>query len=307
MKTNSEHRWKEGWPERGIYSAGSTQLPATILRNKFRAPGGLPNKFRAPGGLRNKFRVPGLNRAKIFALLALAFSLQPSAFPQGFMGRRMHPVAVNVLTSVADNSNAAEYKTSAVVCGSYRPILAIVTTTDTVLPDAHALTSLHGTWTQIANTNYNTIGTPLGRLSIWRLLNTNGTQSSAITNKFSNGATGGSFAILEFPGADTSGSGGSGAFINIKMGGTNTANPAITLTAAIGNHRNCVVGALASAVNPFTGTAEANWIEDIDIGHSSPNDGLYVTHHVNGTDVSIAVTMSAAEWGGIGVEVKAQP
>ncbi len=242
---------------------------------------------------------------RVFIFLALCFQVNAQCL---MLTRHPHPICLKVLNSTFDNGNAAEYRTgAAVVCGSFRLILAVVTTTDTVLPDAHVLTSLHGTWTQIANTNYNTIGTPLARLSIWRLLNTNGVQSSVITNKFSNAATGGSFAILELCGVNTSGSGGSGAVLNIKMGGTNTANPTVTLNSAISDPaRNAVVGMLANALNPFGGTPEANWVEDVDGGHSAPNDGMYVTHRVNTSDNSITVTMSAAEWGGVGLEVKAR-
>jgi hypothetical protein len=218
----------------------------------------------------------------------------------------MHPLAVRVLVNLNDNGNAAEYTTAAFKPGAFRLVLAMVSTDDTVLPDAHALTSLHGTWTEVARTNVNTIATPLTRVSLWRLMTTNGVVSSTLTNKFSNAATGCNISVMEFISVRTDGTGGAGAITNITMAAADaTANSTVTPATEI-NPRNGTYAGAANDVNPFAGTPEVDWIEDEDAGHSAPNSGIYVTHRNNTLDNTVVVTRASTDWGIFGAIIKVQ-
>lgn len=221
-----------------------------------------------------------------------------------FMFRRSHPLSARVLVTLADTGNASSYATAAFTCGSFRLVLALVITSDTINPAAASLTSLHGTWTMIANTNYDTTGTPLHRLSLWRLMNTNGTQSSTLTNTVSDAATGCIINVLEFAGINSNGTGGSAAVTNIVMGAADAgANPTITL-AAIGHPSNGAYGNFGNDINGFAGTAINGWVEAVDNGFNTPATGGYNTFRLNTQSNVVAVTRAAADWAGVACEIK---
>ncbi len=227
-------------------------------------------------------------------------------FGQNFQHRRPHPISSRLLVTSMTTANAAEYTTAAFIAGSFRLVLALAVTSDTVLPDLHALTSLHGTWTVMAVTNYDVVATPLHRLSVWRLMVTNGTVSSTLTNKFANAATGGGMVVMQFNGINTKGAGGAAAVTNIVMNALNaSANPSITL-AAIEKDNNSVWYGFGNDINVFAGTVPQDWYEDADLGYNTPPTGLYAAHRNNTTNAVITVTRAAADWGGFGVEIKVQ-
>jgi hypothetical protein len=202
--------------------------------------------------------------------------------------------------------NAAEYTTAAFTCGAYRLVLCLASTTDTVLPDEHSITSLHGTWTQIANTNYHTIGTPLAKVTLWRLMTTTGTVSSTLTNKFSNGATGSGLGVIEWSGVNTSGSDGSGAVVQVKMNALDgSAGPTVTLSELSGN-RNGVFGGVSD--DEGTGyAAQTSLTTDFNLNHNNPFMTFYGGHRSNTTNAVITLTDSASrDYGFVGVEIKVQ-
>jgi hypothetical protein len=203
-------------------------------------------------------------------------------------------------------SNAAEYTTAAFTLSAYNLALCIAGTTDTVLPDEHSITSLHGTWVQIANTNFNTIATPLYKLTVWRLMVTTGTVSSTLTNKFAGAATGSGLAVIQWSGVRSASS--AAAVGSVAMNALNaTVNPTVTL-AAISDPRNGVMGGeaddFASSMTP-----ELFWFEDWDLAHNNPFMTFYGTHRNNTTDNVVTITGSgsdARDLGIIGVEIKVQ-
>lgn len=77
-----------------------------------------------------------------------------------------------------------------------------------------------------------------------------------------------------------------------------TADPTITLTARTAS----VIAAFSNNVNPFTGTPESGWTEDVDAGFSGPI-GRYAMHRNNTTDNTPTVTSSASNWTGIALQI----
>jgi hypothetical protein len=215
-------------------------------------------------------------------------------------------IGFSQLLTNTSSANATEYTTTSFTTTANALVLAYVVTSDTVLPDAHALTSLHGTWVEIARTNFNTTGTPLNRVSLWRTMSGSG-GSSTLTNKFAGAATGCAFNVVQFTGVDTSGSQGSGAIAQVVMGAADaTANPAITLAALTGS-ANAVFAGFSSDVNPFAGTAEASWTEQFDSGYNTPATSIYGVYRLATTDNTVVVTAGSADWGGIACEIKIAP
>jgi hypothetical protein len=249
-----------------------------------------------------------------FTLAAVALAL-----PQGIdlqnpgyvstLGRSSPAVRTITFSELLTNNstaNAAEYTTSSFTISADKLVLAFVVTSDTVAPDDHVLSSLHGTWVNIGTTNYNTVATPLKRVTLWRTMSATG-GSSTLTNKFANAATGCSFNVVEFGNVDTSGSQGAGAVVQVGMNAANTtANPTITLAALTGT-TNAVFAGFSSPLNPFGGTPESGWTEQFDSGYASPSTSTYGTYRIETTDNTVAVTAGSTDWGGIAVEIKAKP
>jgi len=243
---------------------------------------------------------------KFLLAFLLTFSLTAEA-QFSYHGRRMHPVASQLLVATDSTANAAEYTTAAFTAGAFRLLLCLATTTDTVLPDAHSITSLHGTWTQIGVTNFKSVAVPLYKISLWRLMVTNGTVSSTLTNKFTLAATGSGLAVMEWAGINSRGEGGSAAVTNIVMNALDaTANPTVTL-AAIGDPRNGVFGG-ESDDEADVMAPEANWIEDFQLTHNNPFMTFYGTHRNNTVDNTVTITGTAGlrDFGIIGAEIKVQ-
>lgn len=223
---------------------------------------------------------------------------------QMFVGRRAHPISTRVLGTTNTTAGASEYVLSNIASGPGRLLICLSITSDTVQPDNHSVSSRHGTWLQVStNVWYDTVTVPLHLISLWYVYATDNT-SSSVTNRFTNGATGGSMAILELAGTAVYRS--NAAVTNRTVNSANAgANPTITLSAFNGG-ADAVVAILGSDANPFGGTAEAGWVEDMDSGYANPATGSYLTHSVNRSDNTVAVTAASADWGGIAVQVRAQ-
>ena len=180
-------------------------------------------------------------------------------------------IGYRTLTNLLDSGNTTEYATPAFTPTAWALVIAAVVTSDTVLPDAHALTSLHGTWNQIQNANFNVLATPLSRVSVWYTMSATAT-SSTLTNKFAGAATGCAIFVCEFTGVNTNEPSGVSAIRqSASQVADATANPSLSLGAAMMAHsRNAGFAAFANDVNPFGGIQEGGWTEDFDNGYNTP-------------------------------------
>lgn len=212
--------------------------------------------------------------------------------------------SVSVAGVLDSTANGTEYVVPSFTPTAGRVLIGIFQTSDTVNPDPHAVTSLHGNWTVVNQILHDTTSTGLKRLSMWYCTNVSAT-ASAVTNKFTNGATGCEAQILEI--ANLSNIGGGIIVQSVTNNADATANPSITMAALQGGATNLVIAAWGNDVNPFGATAAESWTLSLNDGYGTPATGLAVVYGGQTTDNTPSITASASDWGGIAVELAALP
>ena len=114
-------------------------------------------------------------------------------------------------------------------------------------------------------------------------------------------------SLVQFGNVDNSGTDGSGAIVQLVSDSGAGANPSITLSPITGI-RNATIGFGGNNQDPFGGTVEATWTQDLDTGMSDNESlGLYISHKLLSTDATWTVTRAASNWGAIVLEIKAHP
>jgi hypothetical protein len=89
-----------------------------------------------------------------------------------------------------------------------------------------------------------------------------------------------------------------GNTINTQTGGTTGTDP--TLTVGVTSNAY-TIGYFYNDVNPFGGTAETDWTEDVDGGLGTPA-GQYAVHRNSTTDNTILVTAASSNWIGVAIQ-----
>lgn len=189
---------------------------------------------------------------------------------------------------------------------SYTPtanalVIAIVMTSDTVIPVTPTFTGNGLTWIVIGSTNSNTLTTQLNKITAFRAMGASPTATVG-TAAFSAAVTGCMIYVCEFRNADVTCQ-GSDAIVQVAFnGGDASANPVVTLAALAGGGNNAVLGASGHDINP-SGTAEGSWTEDRDATYATPTTGLYVSHRTNTTDNTWGPTIGSSDWSAIAFEI----
>ncbi|MBP6930206.1 hypothetical protein KBB60_01220, partial [Patescibacteria group bacterium] len=158
------------------------------------------------------------------------------------------------------------------------------------------------TWTQVATVTFNTTGTPLSRLTLFKALGASPT-SGAVTIDFG-GATQGNcvWSIAEYTGVSTS--------TPVVQYATNNADSASSLTATLstfGSANNATAAGFGADVNVAINN-DSNWTEIHDFSSvAMPGYSRLETQWYNGNDTSAVGTMSSgsADMAGIAVEIGA--
>lgn len=240
------------------------------------------------------WRNPGIY---LLLILSAGYLYSQTRIPLLGVGGRKDLVKTNAvisfrhLTNLTDSGNQAEYATAAFTPTANALVIAAVVTSDTVVPDSHVLTSLHGTWYQISETPFNTLAAGLNRLSVWYCKAS--ATSSTLTNKFTGAATGCIICAFEFNGTDMTTPTGVNAVRQAAIQAIDvTASPSHTLGAAMQQDgRNATVAILGvGGVNPASITNEVNWTSIADIGYNTPSTGLFATYRLASVDSSITFT-----------------
>jgi hypothetical protein len=89
-----------------------------------------------------------------------------------------------------------------------------------------------------------------------------------------------------------------GYIINTQTGTTTGTDP--SLTVGVTSTAN-TIGYFMNDRNPFGGTAEGSWTEDIDNGLANPY-GQYAVHRNSTTDNTIVVTAASSNWIGAAIQ-----
>jgi hypothetical protein len=170
-------------------------------------------------------------------------------------------------------------------------------------PATMSITGTGQTWTQIINATGVTVASDNYRIQAFRYAATTNHTNNVVYNY--TGTQDGSFAaVLEVTGVDVTGTNGSNAIVQtVSNAADATANPSLTL-AAIANGSNAVIAAFMRNSNPFNGTPESGWTEELDGGYNSPTTGGYILHRLTTTDNTPTVTASSGNWVGIAMELK---
>ncbi len=239
----------------------------------------------------------------------LSFSLAVSANPFFALMASKPPsgMVFSALGSSGNTSGANSYATTA----TYTPtanalLLAVVVNSKASAPDTPTFSGNGLTWAQVATATYNTVGTPIARITVFRALGASPTTTAGTADFAGVSQTGCHIYVCQLVGANTTGTSGSGAIVQSPSNPVDTtANPSITMSALDASGNNAVVAFVGTSVNSSTyGAAEAGWSEDLDQGYNTPPTGCYVVHRLATVDNTVVVTGASANWCVIAVEVQ---
>ncbi len=219
-------------------------------------------------------------------------------------------ITMNLLTSGCDTTNQSTY-----ISASFTPTAnaLVLASTSAIrvggpVPNLPALTGNSLTWTSQRQVNFNTAGTPTQRLGLWRDLYASPTTGS-LTMNYGDNIDGACWSVFEFAGVDTSGTHGSGAFLqstgNQGSGGTTTNGDLAAFSDAVNNVALLIVGLnSAQDVIPEVGGA---WAQIHDVNHDTPGHTLF-SEWRTGEDLTPRATWGAAATQGNSVfEIKMAP
>jgi hypothetical protein len=217
-------------------------------------------------------------------------------------------IAMSALTSGNTSTNAASYTTDSITPTPNALVFAAILNTDGTLPSTLSLSGCGLTWEQIDSQTFNTLADPNHRLSLFRAMGASPTTGPVTIDAGagSGNQSGCAWSIVEFTGADTSGTNGSGAIVqSLGSASTDAASMTITLD-AFGSVNNVTFGCFAN--NDGTAPTVGAGFTQIHSKTFATPDGQLLTEWVDGNDISVNSTQGAAaspKWGGIAVEIKA--
>lgn len=201
-------------------------------------------------------------------------------------------VAVQVTTS-----NSSSFGIGGANFTAGKLYLFIAMTTGTT--NNGSISSTSTTWTNVINT-----GNSTRRIQVFRCIPTvNASSEVVLIGTFGSSATGYAFDCWEITGIDATGTNGENAIIQAVAGGTTGADPSISM-AAFASGRSSGIGLFFNSVNPFAGTAESGWTEDVDGGYDDPVTGAYFMYRNLTSDNTPTVTAASSDWIGVGIELK---
>lgn len=214
-------------------------------------------------------------------------------------------VTESPLTSGSSTTNASSYNTASITPSANVLILVAVLSAINVLPNAPTLSGNSLTYVQIATVTFNTIATPLSRLTLFRAMGAS-PSTGPITIDFG-GQTQGSclWSVAEFAGVNTGGTNGSAAIVQSATNQVNASASALTVTlGAFSSVDNATYGAFGSdVVGSFTPGTDFSEIHDVNIATPS---GTLFTEWKATNDTSVDATPNTtADMGGIAVEIAA--
>jgi hypothetical protein len=166
------------------------------------------------------------------------------------------------------------------------------------------------TWTQIATIEFNIVGTPTQRLTLFRALNSTWTGGSITINFGAQNPDSLAIWSTDASGVILTGTNGSDAIVQVNTNADNaTFHPVVTLSSAITNNNYAVVAWFANNVNPMAITPDAGWTEIFDSGIATPDMGIATIYDLQTLDNSPSAVEDGpifTNWGGIAVELKPQ-
>lgn len=218
------------------------------------------------------------------------------------------PMTLNQLAATGSTANTTSYASASHTPTANALVIAAVISTKATAADTPTLSGNGITWVYI--TNVLTFSTTIN-ISVFRGRNAS-PSAGATTATYGASQTGCYIKIVEFVNADPTGTDGDAAIVQCAVitdpvdPGTGTANPSLTLSALSGGGANAVIAFSGSSLNPYAGTSEGTWTEELDTGFGLPTTGVYATYQLASTDNTVVITAGIARWGLVALEIKAQ-
>lgn len=242
-------------------------------------------------------------------LAAGSVAAQPLPSPV-FQGRAAQGMTVRALGGSASTTAAATYNATAAGIG-IKPMdsslcLAMVVNSKASAPDTPTFSGYGLTWTQCRTTNYNTLGTPTCRLTVFfaksnSAANTNvGSASFAGVNQ-----TGCIVRVVEVPFADMHGSNATNALVQIVHGGNNANTNAVATLGTLLGARNLAIAFVGGSLNSANMAVESGWTKESDQNYNNPATEGTVAYQLKSTDTSVLLTNAASmSWACVAIEVR---
>jgi len=223
--------------------------------------------------------------------------------PRVDLYKRQCAISYASLTSGSNTANqSTAYSTASVTPSANKLILLIVLCTATALRTM-TVSGCSLTWVEEETITFNTAGTPLWRLSVFRAMGASPT-TGTVDILPSASSTGMLWSLVELDGVDTTGTNGSGAIVQSVPDRTDGVTTFAVTLAAFGSADNATFGAFGTSRNEVH-TQGAGFTQAHDVGMTAPAARVQTQYLLgNSTTVDCSWTNAAAV-GGIGIEIKA--
>lgn len=247
--------------------------------------------------------MPAVLRADVFYAAAAA-----GAPPECTPGT--NTLVVNLLAQSGSTANAGTYASPSFTPSTNATIFAFMSGSPTGTQTVTNTGSTQLTWWEARKTNYNTLGSPAGFLSVWVAQLPQGTAPFSMTvvcNQTS--GTGRNFIIAEVTGADQTAANGTNAVVQAVGGGADaSANPTNKFAAPGNAGFNTILFAVGDDINNGNDSAATlSWTELWETNYNTPAHALalYYSNAVPSSVVTATNTASSRDWATIALEVMA--
>ena len=215
-------------------------------------------------------------------------------------------IAQTVLTSGTNATNQKVYTTASIAPAPNTLVLVAVLDHQSAAAAPPPTLSGGGmsTWTQVATLTFDTQGTPLKRMTIFRAMSAS-PGSGAITITSSVTVSNCQWIVSQFDGVDQSGANGAGAIVQTGSASGDLVSGLSVPLAAFGNVNNVAVGVFGVASKVPVVTPGAGFTEIAEqASNESPLADLVAEWAANLN--SVAATWTSLNGGGLAVELKAK-
>lgn len=213
----------------------------------------------------------------------------------------------NWLAGSATTSGATSYSTGSVTPTANALVIVTVINTKASAPDTPTVSQNGHAYVQMDTVTFNTIASPVTRATTFRA-----SQSSpgagAVTADFGGATqTGCIIEVVEFWGADTSGSDGSGAVVQHVAWNRadSTTNPTLTITTPSSTN-NAIFFAVADSVSSASdNTPPAGYTEIEELNYGTPAaGGAFYYQNWTPAQTTITSTATSRNWATTAIEIK---
>jgi hypothetical protein len=209
------------------------------------------------------------------------------------------------ITNGGSTTDASSYTSSSITPVADRLyLLAVVSSHGSATPNQPTVSGNGLTWARALTVTFDTVATPLKRLTLFRALKSSGVTSGTFTIDFAGQTqTGCRYSLLELTPTDLSGSDGSGAIADSgTAAGDASSSGSITFTGS-GGPNDGTFSCWAIDANAAI-THESGYTEHFDGGYNTPTTRLETQSKVSSLDTTPSASWSSADYAGIGVRVR---